>query len=337
MNRSWVWVAPDPVSFVSGGNRYNRQLADALHQAGDALSWVHVPEDLPSNAGAHLRIWDSLFWRSLRERVRAGVQHDLLLAHYLHPECLHGDTAWLGELPGIIVPGGALSDRLTRMGITGGKILVLEPGFESVPLADGPTRQGSLRLLTVANLVPEKGLRPFLEAMRQLLPATQEIPTWTLYGDDRLDPHYARGIVDILQDPVFQGRWQYLGRLDPRRLWALYGQFDAMVSASPFESYGMAVREALQGGLPVFGLAGGHLPALVCEAGQGRLFEGPEDLAEFLAMVEPQAFRIQWPRPLSPDLRPSGADWYGQALRLRDWVGRQIPDGRKVTGTSLLP
>jgi glycosyltransferase involved in cell wall biosynthesis len=339
MSRAWIWVAPDPDSFVSGGNRYNRQLARALQQAGDTLTWVHAPEDLSSapSAGDTWHIWDSLFWSPLRDRVRAGVQRDFLLAHYLDPECLHGDTSWLKELPGIIVPGGAMYERLTGVGVPGEKILVLEPGFEHVPLAESPPRQGPLRLLTVANLVPEKGLWPFLEAMRPLLAATQEIPSWTLYGDERLDPLHAREILGILEDPVFQGRWQYRGRLASQRLWAKYGQFDAMVSASPFESYGMAVREALQGGLPVFGLQGGHLPKLVREQAQGRLFKDPQDLADFIGNAEPEAFRIQWPRPIPPGLRPSGPDWHSQAIRLRDWIGRQMPDGRKITGTSLLP
>lgn len=339
MSPAWVWVAPDPGSFVSGGNRYNRLLAEALQRDGDTLTWVHAPEDLQPapGAGEPWHIWDSLFWRSLRERVRAGVQRDILLAHYLDPECLHGDTSWLKELPGIIVPGGAMSERLVGLGVPIGNILVLEPGFEHVPLAERPPRQGPLRLLTVANLVPEKGLRPFLEAMRPLLAARQEIPEWTLYGDDRIDPHHARGIADILRDPVFQGSWQYGGRLDPPRLWVLYGQFDAMVSASPFESYGMAVREALQGGLPVFGLKGGHLPMLVREQAQGRLFESPQDLADFIGHAEPEAFRIQCPRPIPPGLRPYGPDWHSQAIHLRDWIGRQMPDGRKITGTSLRP
>jgi len=322
MSRAWIWVAPDPDSFVSGGNRYNRQLAGALQQAGDTLTWMRPDQAAryADGAGETIRIWDSLYLDALRERTGQGKAGDYLLAHYLPADVLPEQVRWMRTLDGVIVPGGAMADILEHLGLPRRRILVLEPGLEAVPLAEGPPLNGPLRLLTVANLLPEKGLLPFLEAMRQRLPGAPHPPEWALIGDERIDPGHAQRILVWLEDPVFQGHWRCLGRRAPSRIWADYPHFDAFLSPSPSESFGMAVREALQGGLPVLGLRGGHLPALVHSEAQGRLFDRAEELADFICAMDPTAFRARWPRPLPPALRPGGPDWSSQAARLQAWV-----------------
>jgi glycosyltransferase involved in cell wall biosynthesis len=102
-------------------------------------------------------------------------------------------------------------------------------------------RNGSLHVLAVARLVPEKGLGDLIDAVGRLGPG----PVLTIVGDG---PERARLLA---RAGALGVRLDLRGACTPEQLRAAYAEADVVVQASRREGLGLVAAEAVAMGLPV--------------------------------------------------------------------------------------
>lgn len=206
-------------------------------------------------SATHLRHWSYLFSR--RWDRRGPVHSFLKLAQHIW------NYRWQQRrqvLDVVICP----SPFLARWCAPWVRAAVVLPNpVAAVPR--GPRqRPGSLRLVFVGRLEPEKGLAEFLEIFPADFPATLTVLGEGTALDRCRRVCQRRGLVD---------RVHFLGRLEHRRVLELLGHFHVLVLPSLFlESYGMCVVEALAAGTNVLVSDRGALSELVAASGVGYVF-----------------------------------------------------------------
>jgi glycosyltransferase involved in cell wall biosynthesis len=159
----------------------------------------------------------------------------------------------------------AVSDHgrnvLLGRGVSPGRIHVVPPGFDGVPVGGGSRAQknGPVRALCVAQWIPRKGILTLVEA-------------WTLHGrkgavleligETDAEPDYAVLVRDAIEAAP-QGSIAVSGCLDDASLGASYASADLFVLPSRYEGYGIVYAEALARGLPIIACDAGPVPDLV--------------------------------------------------------------------------
>lgn len=306
----------------TGGNIYNRRMEKELQDRGSTqiISWSpgsDPPEelDLPSEGPV---LVDSLLvrheppLRALRD-AHTGSSF-VLLAHYLH--CIdptaQGSAAAEAERKGLPLFDGAITPShyarwaLIDIGVPPDRIAVVPPGLDAQYRAPLPERSSRdvPRLLTVASLLPGKGLHVLVDALSTLADTDW---TWTLVGDDTLDPDFADAVADRLRASPIADRVTWTGPVPTEVMREQYDRADVFVLPSRFETCSMAMREAMARGLPVGAFDVGGLSENVGDAHAGVL-------------VSPDA-----PRALADALRrllanPAERTEMGQAARARSRV-----------------
>lgn len=268
-----------PLDRPSGGNVYDRCLLEAAACAGFPLSSVVVAPgevarrfDEDSEA---FRVWDGLLLEEHAcerrlERGRWGV-----LLHWLPSqdpaldesarETLESIERGIVEASSLVlVPSASLQRRL-RQRHPAAAIAVCEPGVRDDfrrPVGGTAVRASDcVELLTVANLVPAKGLvelLPLLASLRELR------WRWHVVGDRGVDPDCTRRFDETAVALGLSPRIVHHGALDARAIVERMDLADVFVFPSRFESYGMVLAEAAARALPVLAYRVGAA---------GRLFE----------------------------------------------------------------
>jgi len=158
----------------------------------------------------------------------------------------------------------AVSDHgrkvLLGRGVSPGRIHVVPPGFDGVPVGDGsPARgDGPVRALCVAQWIERKGILTLVEAwtLRERKGAVLE-----LIGETDADPDYAV-LVRAAIEAAPRGSIIVSGCLDDASLGASYASADLFVLPSRYEGYGIVYAEALARGLPIIACDTGPVPDL---------------------------------------------------------------------------
>jgi glycosyltransferase involved in cell wall biosynthesis len=158
----------------------------------------------------------------------------------------------------------AVSDHgrkvLLGRGVSPGRIHVVPPGFDGVPVGDGsPARgDGPVRALCVAQWIERKGILTLVEAwtLRERKGAVLE-----LIGETDADPDYAV-LVRAAIEAAPRGSIVVSGCLDDASLGASYASADLFVLPSRYEGYGIVYAEALARGLPIIACDTGPVPDL---------------------------------------------------------------------------
>ena len=150
---------------------------------------------------------------------------------------------------------------LQRRGVSFGRIHVVPPGFDGVPVDDGShtPRDGPVRALCIAQWIPRKGILPLVEAwaMREREGAVLE-----LIGETGADPDYASRVRAAI-DAAPQDSIVVTGCVDDAVLGAAYASAALFVLPSRYEGYGIVYAEALAFGLPIVACDAGPVPELV--------------------------------------------------------------------------
>jgi glycosyltransferase involved in cell wall biosynthesis len=138
----------------------------------------------------------------------------------------------------------------------------------------------------VGGLATHKGVETLLRAFSRYRADHDSDATLTLVGAGPLQNWVRR----FIEDETIAGSVRLTGAVDRSRLGALLDLADVMVHLSPYETFGLAVLEAIGAGLPVVSLANGgvdstwrdHEPAC------GVILDpssGPGEVAEAVARL----------------------------------------------------
>jgi len=251
------FVHPPLESFPSGGNVYNEKLLEYAGRCGSELVSLPWRSEAFFPGGAwDLLAWDSLLLDRLERIADARIA---LLLHYLpslEPELdLRGRLALqavehraVTQADSVIATGKTVAEAVTARW-PGKPVFLCEPGVGEAFLRDRPCRADqSVKLLTVAHLLPAKGHGELLEILLQLRHLRWH---WHLAGDCDRSPETARRLRDRAALAGLSDRITFHGVLRQEAVAALMADSDLLVSPSTFEAYGMAVAEAAAAGLPV--------------------------------------------------------------------------------------
>jgi glycosyltransferase involved in cell wall biosynthesis len=281
----------------SGGHVYNTELIEAA-----ALREVPLSSRLVrrQEVGARLRdtvvpfrLWDSLFLDNLAAGALSGTSAWGILLHYLpseNPTLPGAERARLAQIEArviehaerTIVTGQHLQSRIEQMQRRG-PVFVCEPGISAAFLAprDDLERRdsGMVEIVTVANLLPGKGLLEVLAALATL----DDVPwRWHVIGSRTCDAVYTRRFEQEAQRLGLDRRIAHHGGLDHASVVRAMDRADLFVSGSRYEAYGMALAEAAARGLPAVATDVGATRKLY-RHGRTGFITSPEDSERFRA------------------------------------------------------
>lgn len=265
-----------PLGEMSGGNLYNRNI---LHQARlcrfplYSLSVSAIDRELPAvwQTGYDLLIWDSFFWQELAALAETlKTSRCCLLCHYLpslnplapaeeRARWRRREDAVIAAMHYVIATGQAVLSEIEQR-FPGKAAGLCEPGVDAV-FKPVPPRQSAVaspvRLMTAANLIPAKGYLDILQALAGLT----ELPwQWHFCGSDTVDAEFTQRFWRLAGELKLLDRIRYQGVLSSDQLAGLARISDVFVSASHYESYGIALAEA----------AAMHLPIVCSDTGAAR-------------------------------------------------------------------
>lgn len=268
-----------PLDRPSGGNVYDRCLLEAAVRAGFPLSSVAVGfDEVERRFGERnesFRVWDGLLLEELARQRRLERGSWGVLLHWLPSQDPALDAAARATHESIereiVGAAGVVLVSSTSLEQTIGqrhrdlRISVCEPGvrdeFRRTARETTVRSANRVELLTVANLVPAKGLVETLPMLGSLQALAWR---WHLVGDCGVDPDCTRRFDETARSCGLWNRIVRHGVLDARAIVERMDQADVFVFPSRFESYGMALAEAAARALPVLGYRVGAA---------GRLFD----------------------------------------------------------------
>ncbi len=287
-------LVPDIHDLQTGGNIFNRRIVEEARRALsiETRSWdpVSTPRLQLDAPDAEVLVVDSLLirypeaLRTLRDRHPTATF--VLLAHYLHcidprerdSERATSERSVLNLFDGVVTTSRFAERALAQEGISRPDIRVVPPGLDASfrPPPSVLSVRSRPRLLTVANLIPGKGVRSFLDVLHRL---RSEPWTWTLVGTPSLEPDYARAVCRRIHTNGLADRVTYTGAVPSSTLRTWYDRSDVFVLPSRFETRSMATREAMARGLPVVGYRVGGLPENLDDAPAGHLVSSGDSVA----------------------------------------------------------
>ena len=198
-------------------------------------------------------------WRGGRPMGRESLDERLRGAALRHADC-------------VLVPGSFTAGLLRDWRVEPTRIEPIPYGAEPRPPAPPPTGSS---LLSVARLVPRKGIDSVIRALRRL-------PAHVVYRVVGSGPDAAR-LRALAQEAGVSQRVQFLGRLDDAALADEYRACTLFVLparrtvAGDLEGYGLVYFEAAAWGRPVVaGRSGGEVDA-VEDGRTGVLVDGTDD------------------------------------------------------------
>ena len=250
------FVHPSLEVFQSGGNVYNEMLLEYAGRCRFELVSVPWPGEALRGDTPDLMVWDSLLLDILE---RTGEERIALLLHCLpslEPELDVRRTRVLQAIEhravvqadSVIATGRTVAEAVTAR-CPRKPVFLCEPGVGEAFLRGRPRRAGqSVKLLTVAHLLPAKGHGALLESLRRL----RHLPWhWHLAGDCERSPETVRRLRDGAALAGLTDRITFHGVLRQEAVAELMADSDLLISPSTFEAYGMTVAEAAATGLPV--------------------------------------------------------------------------------------
>jgi glycosyltransferase involved in cell wall biosynthesis len=278
----------------SGGNVYDRRVADGLH-AVEHVTTRSVPD------GA-LALVDGLL-TSAALMSEARRLRMVVLVHLPRRQPWEGPL--LRAAAGVVATSRWTRDWLVATyDLDPGRVLVVEPGVDPAPLAPG-SDSGSA-LLCVGAVTTLKGYDVLAAALRTL-----DRLEWSCrgVGATSIEPDLAAEVGDVVR---------LTGPLCRTELDATYAEADLLVLASRAETYGMVVTEALARGLPVIGSdVGGVREAL---GGAGVLVppDDPDELAAALRRWLTDAGHRAEQRAAARSRRTTLAGWDHTVARMAE-------------------
>jgi glycosyltransferase involved in cell wall biosynthesis len=295
-------ILPGSPGQLSGGTVYDMRMADGLRRLGwdvrvHGLGVEAIVGDrgcaafgqaLEGIADGGLVVVDGLAMARAADQVRA---HHARLSIVALVHLLVADEPTVGpaererllavELDalrasaGVIVTSPFTAARVADLGVDPALVRVVAPGTDPVPRATGPGPGAPPRLLCVAAVTPGKGQDVLVRALARLV----DVP-WDCVcaGSLTRAPAFAGAVQGLARDLGLADRIGFPGEVGRGSVAALYRTSSVFVLPTSFESYGMALCEAMAHGLPLVTTRAGAIPETV-----------PADAAIFVAPGDDEA------------------------------------------------
>ncbi|MGH8256302.1 MAG: glycosyltransferase family 4 protein [Steroidobacteraceae bacterium] len=290
--RALEFLVPGDLRAATGGYVYDRRMIAGLRALGwqvtvhtleasfpepTSAALAHAHRTLASLPAHALVLIDGLALSAMPEVLRAYCAQ-LELVALIHmplaaevgvaPELARGlqlsEREALHTVRHVIVTGRACRPMLLAYGLEPQHISVVEPGTDEAPLAlQRP--DAIVKMLCVGTVNPGKGHDLLIEALGSLAPLPWHL---TCVGSLTRRPQTVSQLRSQLQRLGLSERVTLAGEVESSELARFYLDADLFVLPTRFESYCMAVAEALAHGLPVLSTHTGAIPDLVgTEAG----------------------------------------------------------------------
>lgn len=310
----FLLVHPDCDAHPSGGNRYNRHLLEEARSHGWLLGSVTadpaVRQESAEALGARIAttswadrpgliIWDSLFLGAAPPLPRNDT-HQAVLLHFLPSQnpllsssaraaARSAEDRWIDRMDCVITTGKCLENLVVHR-YPAVRVYRCQPGvdelFWQVGRCKPPGARGALGLLSVGNLSAAKGYTEVLDALDRLASPDWR---WHIAGSDRLDATFAAHFLARARPWIRAGRIVYYGALSDLELAGLMARVDLFVSASHFESYGMALAEAVAADLTVVATDVGDTVSIARKARSAWVIPAGDSTALAAALSEATA------------------------------------------------
>ncbi len=310
----------------SGGNAYDRRIADGLAATGWTVDIREVPGSWPSpdqqSLGAlaaalrgipdgALVLLDGLVASPAPEALTPEAER-LRLVVLVHMPLGHAREGAVLRAASSVVTTSAWARRtlLELYSLPGDRVHVAEPGVEPAELAPGTETAGAL--LSVAAVIPGKGHDVLLDA---LVPLTGLRWQCECVGSLERDPAFVERLRRRVLDGGLDDRVRFPGPQAESELARSYAAADVLVLPSRAETYGMVIAEALARGLPVVAAEVGGVPETLGHGADGTrpgLLVPPGDpealRGALRAWLEDAGLRRRL-RAAARERRASLADW----------------------------
>lgn len=273
------FAVPGPLTRVSGGYDYAREILARLAQGSPRLSLLALPEGFPTpsdaaieETGRRLRAWrgplliDGLAYGAfppalsaeIGPRAVALVHHPLGLETGLDPAraaaLLESERAALAAARGVICTSPDTRRRLeSDLGVDPARVCVAPPGVVR-PDAFAPRKGAPPVLLAVGAVTPRKNFTALVQALAGL-----RATPWKarIVGPTDADPAATAALERAIAQEGLADRITLTGAVAEDALAREFAGADLFVSAALYEGYGMALARAVAHGLPIVAVAGG--------------------------------------------------------------------------------
>lgn len=288
-----VFVHPPTGAFTSGGNKFNHRIVQQAARNGYPLKSIAAAADcsaasllqIHSRHHAETLVWDSLFLPALHRligsltyRIRTGslLVHSIPSMNPALPSEQRErmniiETEVFARMDALIITGANLKPKLRRC-FPFLPVVTAEPGIdpcfriEAAPAERAPSQVP--RILSIATLTESKGFGILLAMLAEF----REIPwRWEIAGDTTLDRTYSDRFRKKIRSLGLQDRIRIHGAIPAEDVSTLIHNADFMVSASFYESCGMAVAEASAAGIPLLATRTGEASRFVQHGVSGFL------------------------------------------------------------------
>ncbi len=304
---------------LTGGYFYDRKLVEHFSTHGDdveviSLPWRNYGRHLSDNASVRLArqleggsfdvlVEDELNHPSLlatnrRLKRRSGCpvvsivhvlrsdEHD---ASQLRPLYAAAERRYLAGIDGAVFCCQAT--RVQAEGLVGCRIpgVVVHPSCDhlgrvmSEPEVRRRVRSGGpLRVVSVANVVPRKGVHVLIEALARLSPDDWRL---TVAGSLAMDPGYVRRVRRLIARAGLAANVQLTGALPNYEIGLLLARSDVLAVPSSYEGLAIAYLEAMHCALPVIATTAGGASEVIDHGREGWLV-APGDVASLSGHLE---------------------------------------------------
>ena len=293
----------------TGGYLYNARVISGMRQRGSEIEEVVAGGPSPDEQRAAAVRFGSTFDPSRFDTIVVDALARIAVSQHLNRWLASRPVvALVHELPSVAGGGSghetivrerdyeepllradrlvAVSDHgrnvLLGRGVSPGRIHVVPPGFDGVPVSGGSHVQSDspVRALCVAQWIERKGILTLVEAwtLHERKGAVLE-----LIGETDTEPDYAARVRDAIEAAP-RGSIVVSGCVDDAALGASYASADLFVLPSRYEGYGIVYAEALARGLPIIACDVGPVPDLVGR--EAAVLVQPDDREDLSAALD---------------------------------------------------
>jgi len=195
----------------------------------------------------------------------------------------------------VIANSQTTAKELEYMGIKRSKIQVIYPGtdLKQVLLSDNnenyknKKNSEKIKLLSVVNYEPRKGIHFLLEALALLKKNNLNIKKWVceIVGNPDTNPLYTQHLKNMIINLNLKGQVELLGWKSREEVKDLFKNSDIFVFPSINEGFGMVLAEAMGYGLPIVAFRAGPIPELIDDGKNGILVE-VKNVQKFAQAIE---------------------------------------------------